>query len=70
MGKKKKTKKQHYVPRFYLSNWANEKGQIWVFDKSLKKSFQANIKDVASSNYFYDIPKEVLESFSVKEKEN
>ncbi len=69
MDKKKKTKKQHYVPRFYLSNWANEKGQIWVFDKSLKRSFQANIKDVASSNYFYDIPKEVLESVSDDQKE-
>lgn len=48
-------KKQHYVPRFYLKSFANERSQIYVYDKPLSKSFSAHVDDVASTKYFYDI---------------
>jgi hypothetical protein len=52
-------KKQHFVPKFYLSNWAKDssKEQVYVYNKEHKKSYSANIKDISSSNYFYDYPK-------------
>ncbi len=51
----KKTKKQHYVPRCYLENFAiSDTYQINVYDKQLRKSRINSIKDVASENYFYD----------------
>jgi len=51
---KQDVKNQHYVPRVYLQRFANAKGQIWVYNKEARKSFQTNIKNVASENRFYD----------------
>lgn len=51
---KQDVKSQHYVPRVYLQRFANAKGQIWVYDKVARKSFQTNIKNVAAENRFYD----------------
>lgn len=57
MGKKEqRTKKQHYVPQFYLREFSNNKRQIWVFDKKTQRSFQTNISNVASESGFYDLP--------------
>ena len=36
--KKEKTKKEHFVPRCYLERWKNDKGQVVVYDKKLKKN--------------------------------
>jgi len=35
----KKVKKQHYVPKFYLSYWSlkDNESHIFVFNKELKK---------------------------------
>ncbi len=50
-----KSKKQHYVPQFYLNAWSiPEKHQIHVYDKSTKSARINNISDVASERYFYD----------------
>lgn len=51
-----KVKNQHYVPQFYLKQWAN-KEQLFVYDKKRSKSFQSNVKNIASSRFFYDFPK-------------
>lgn len=51
----KKTKSEHYVPRCYLKRWANEKKQVYVFDKVLKKERISNYEKVACKRYFYDI---------------
>lgn len=51
------TKKQHYVPQFYLKRFTQDGKRIHVFDKVANKSFLAGIKDVAYENYFYDVPK-------------
>jgi hypothetical protein len=48
-------KNQHYVPRFYLSYFANEKGNIFVYDKFDTKIFTSNPKGVGSEGYFYDL---------------
>lgn len=51
------TKKQHYVPQFYLRNWrlSNEKHQVYVYDKEKDCIRINNIEYVASERYFYDI---------------
>jgi len=48
-------KVQHYVPQFLLRNFGNgKKDQVWVYDKSLAKSFPSNTKNVASESRFYN----------------
>ncbi|MBR5113859.1 MAG: DUF4238 domain-containing protein [Oscillospiraceae bacterium] len=56
------TKKQHYVPQFYLNAWGGaKKHQIIVYDKELDLKRINSIKDVASERFFYDIsPKEIF----------
>ena len=63
-----KVKKQHYVPQFYLKQWANNKEQIYVYDKKQKKSFISNVKNIASSRFFYDFP-EIDENKKVEIKD-
>jgi hypothetical protein len=48
------TKHQHYVPQFYLKEFASEDGQIWVYDKLTDKSFRTTVRNVAGERYFYD----------------
>ncbi len=49
-----KTKKQHYIPRFYLRNFSIDDSNIFVFDKPSMKSFRAKIDQIAQEKYFYD----------------
>lgn len=59
-------RKQHYVPQFYLKRFSKphkNSFRISVYDKSRNHFFSSNVKDIASSNYFYDFP-------SVKEYRN
>jgi len=53
-----KVKKQHYVPKFYLSRWTVEDNseQVYVFNKDKSRQYKANIKDISSAKYFYDYP--------------
>lgn len=56
-NKNQRRKKQHYVPQFYLRNFANpKKGQYYffVFDIISKKKYSTNIKNAACEHYFYD----------------
>ena len=52
------TKKQHYVPRFYLKNFAIKKksGEYLIncFNKESGKAFKENVMQVAMEKYFYD----------------
>lgn len=50
-----KTKKEHYVPRCYLKRWGNNKEQVFVYDKYLKKARINNVYDVACEKFYYDI---------------
>lgn len=50
------TKKEHYVPRCYLKNFADENERINVFDRyKLQSREHQRIIDIAMENYFYDI---------------
>ena len=51
---------QHYVPQFYLRQFAQKKRKnyyIKCFDKTQLKSFVANINRIACEAYFFDPPK-------------
>ena len=50
------TKKEHYVPRCYLENFASDSKRIEVFDKwKLMVRHNQDIKNVAIENGFYDL---------------
>ena len=58
--------KQHYVPQFYLKNFALLKnGQYFVncFDKVTLSTFKVNVKDVACEKLFYEVPDAPANSF-------
>lgn len=64
-----KVKNQHFVPRSYLRSFSNKKNQLWVYDKETDAVFPSNITNIASQNYFYDIPfEEIFEVISKDEK--
>jgi hypothetical protein len=48
------TRRQHYVPDFYLSQWANPKGQITCHDLSNDGMFASNPANVLVQSYFYE----------------
>ena len=47
------TKNQHYVPQGYLRNFST-KDQIFAYDKSERRKFKTNVRNVAAETYFYD----------------
>ena len=61
----KKTKNQHYVPRMYLKRFGygtDKKPKISVlFKKDGKVLHNQSPWNFASTNYFYDVPKDILE---------
>ena len=64
-----KTKKQHYVPRFYLKNFSNKNKDgyyIHCYDIDTNKTYPANIKNIAEEKYFYKIGDENFEEFFQK----
>lgn len=65
-----KTKKEHFVPRCYLDRWANEKGQLYVYDKVAKKSRKSNKNDIACEKFFYDIDKSILTTDKIEMLKN
>lgn len=52
-----KVKREHFVPEFYLRNFASNENKIWVFDKLTKAHFETNISNVANKRSFYDFSK-------------
>jgi hypothetical protein len=56
-----KVKKQHYVPQYYLRQFADDNGLTHVYDKFQQSQFRANIRDVASDTYFYDLSQDYIE---------
>ncbi len=53
----KTIKIQHYVPQFYLRNFASQNGSTYFttcFDKTNQKIFPANVDTIAAEKYFYD----------------
>lgn len=62
-----KTKKEHYVPRFYLEKFSNlsqsgNQRKIWIFNKiSQKPPYSDDIDTTATGNYFYDFSVDLIE---------
>lgn len=48
-------KQPHLIPEFYLKNFTNSEGNIYVFDKITRKQFSTNPKKVGKEGGFYDI---------------
>lgn len=46
-------KKHHFVPQFYLKNWANEKKQVFILRNN--KIFPSSISDALQENRFYEL---------------
>lgn len=67
-----KTKKQHYVPKFYLKNFSNKNKKeffIHCYDIDMNESYPANIKNIAEEKYFYKVGDENFEEFFQKTEE-
>lgn len=58
-------KKEHYVPRCYLKNFANKNKRIHVFDKRLGGCRNQKITEIAAENHFYDM--DINELVNMKE---
>jgi hypothetical protein len=56
----KRTKRQHVVPRCYLKRFCKDGEGFFAFDKGSRKSFPANVMNVAQQRFFYDIPGDLL----------
>lgn len=57
--KNKLTKRQHYVPRFYLERWIGNSGSLCLHDLKETRSFLASPKDALLQKYWYeDDPKQ------------
>ncbi len=50
----------HYVPQFFLKNFASTLGKkkesTWVFQKSTSSTFHTNVKNIAKEKGYYDYP--------------
>lgn len=75
------TKKQHYIPQFYLNNFTNDSGKLWVYDRLKEKIYACSSRDIACENYLYEtcwenanpklgkfvLPNQIENKFAVKE---
>lgn len=64
-------KRQHYIPRFYMSLYSEQGNKINTFMKSQKKTLEKlNVQNVGVEGYFYDLTDEeieILKSFPLKD---
>jgi hypothetical protein len=59
MGREKK--RQHFVPRFYLNTFSEEEEgpyHLYCYDKPEDNVFGSNTRDIAQSEFFYDLSEE------------
>lgn len=63
------TKKEHYVPRFYLKKFCDVDNKIWVFDKRSQNKRKQRVSEIAMENYFYDLDLDRVTIDAKKEKE-
>jgi hypothetical protein len=57
---KKRTKKQHTVPQFYLKGFATSAGKLFAYDKKNDRVYATNVGDAAQEAFFYDLPAEAF----------
>ena len=49
------TKRQHFVPQFYLRQFTDKTGKLHCYRKKEKKTFSAHPADICFKNYGYEI---------------
>lgn len=64
MKKRKVNINQHYVPQFYLRNFVNNEGVLYVFDIKRNVKYKSNPKNECRKKYFYDIETSVFDIFN------
>lgn len=50
------TKKQHYVPQFYLRSFTPDDNKLWVYDRVKEQYYFQTPKEVCYENYLYETP--------------
>lgn len=55
-SKKQMTKKQHYIPQFYLRYFLDGGGKVWVLDRSNKKIFSNVPQNICWKDWLYETP--------------
>lgn len=50
------TKKQHYVPQFYLRNFTSDDNKLWVFDRVKEEYYFQTPKEICYEKYLYETP--------------
>lgn len=48
------TRRQHYVPKFYLENFSEDGKHLWCYDKESNKIYRSNISDICVKNFLYE----------------
>lgn len=48
------TKKQHYIPKFYLKNFCNEKGSLIVYDPKYRNYSSKTPAQICYADYLYE----------------
>ena len=48
------TKKQHYLPQFYLNNFVNNSGKLWIYDRLKGNIFASDSRNIGCENYLYE----------------
>lgn len=61
--------KQHYVPQFFLRNFADARQRVFVFDKFEGRSWQSAVRDAAAERGFYDVPKAIMQQLITRVRE-
>lgn len=60
----KMTRKQHWVPRFYLRHFADSSGQLHAYNKSNGVFYRTKVEDVCSKRDLYEVKYSDIEADS------
>lgn len=55
-SKKRMTRRQHYIPQFYLRYFLNDKGKVQVYDRLKDKIFSSVPKNICWNDCLYETP--------------
>src|SRR5258708_17506977 len=63
-----KVKNQHFVPQSYLQRFTAtaDQAKIWIFDKVTRRSFDSNVRNVASETHFYDFHDDNIQALKTR----
>lgn len=55
-----RTRRQHFVPQFYLRRFCKDGKGCFAFDKTTRTRFPARVSDIALQTDFYDLPGDLV----------